>query len=127
MRAKFPKLDEDLNKRFDDKKEYILKKREEKREERRQGRAAGNNGYPGSSDADYPEANGPDGGWKDALATVEEDNAGEWNAAITGATVPGIDAGEWFLDESNPARPVTGLRLLPGRFSPQNPQLRGKR
>lgn len=102
MRAEFPKLDEDLNKRFDDKKEYILKKREEKREERCQGRAGGNIGYRGSSTADYPEANGPDGGWKDALATVEDDNAGEWSAAITGGTDPAVGAGEWGLDAAQP-------------------------
>lgn len=104
MRAKFPKLDEDLNKRFDDKKEYILKKREEKREERRQGRAGGGNGYRGGSAADYPEANGPDGGWKDAVAVVEDDNAGEWSAAIAGGTDPAVGAGEWGLDAAKPIK-----------------------
>ncbi|KAJ4414805.1 hypothetical protein N0V82_007720 [Gnomoniopsis sp. IMI 355080] len=99
MRAKFPKLDEDLNKRFDDKKEYVLKKREEKREERRQGRASGNNGYRGSSAADYPEVKGPDGGWSDALATVGEDHAGEWNATTAAAAGFNVSAGEWGLDE----------------------------
>ncbi|KAJ4387816.1 hypothetical protein N0V93_008419 [Gnomoniopsis smithogilvyi] len=104
MRAKFPKLDEDVNKRFDDKKEYIIKKREEKREERRQARVGGHNGYRGNSAADYPEANGPDGGWRDALATVGEDNAGEWNATVAGVAGPDVGTGEWGLEEAKPIK-----------------------
>lgn len=91
-RAKFPKLDEDINKRFDDKKEYIEKKREEKREEKRQARAAGGDVDRGrvfgceivptaSSAAEYPEPTGPDGGWGDAAATVGVRFPSEWGGA----------------------------------------------
>lgn len=109
MRAKFPKLDEALNKRFDEKKEYIQKKREEKREERRQGRASaggggGHSGYRASSAVDYPEASGPDGGWGDAAATTGEDTAGEWSTAMTVQAGAGAGGGEWCLDEAEPAR-----------------------
>lgn len=108
MRAKFPKLDKDLNERFDDKKEYVLKKREEKRQGRTAGAGGGgNNGYRGSSAADYPEARGPDGGWSDAAATVGaatvgDQNEGEWSAAITGQDDPSTGAGEWGLDQAAP-------------------------
>lgn len=105
MRVKFPKLDEDLNKRFDDKKEYIQKKREE----RRQGHAGGGVGggpsaYRASSAADYPEASGPDGGWGDAAATIGEAHAGEWSATTAGAAVRSVPVDEWGRDEGEPAK-----------------------
>lgn len=88
MRVKYPQLDEDLNKRFDDKKAYV----EQKREEKLQARAAGGGGgggrggrsggktenfHPTSSAADYPEATGPDGGWGDAAAAVGDGGGSE--------------------------------------------------
>lgn len=87
LRAKFPKLDEDLNKRFDDKMAYINQKREEKREARanggpRGGRGKENNyGAEATSAADYPEATGADGGWGEATAAVADDHIGEWGAS----------------------------------------------
>lgn len=86
LRVKFPKLDEDINKRFDDKQEYIKKKREEKRQARVNGGVDGgphkNDGFQASSVADYPEATGPDGGWGDATATaaVTDARVDEWGA-----------------------------------------------
>ncbi|CAN8105171.1 unnamed protein product [Discula destructiva] len=104
LRVEFPKLDEDLNKRFDAKKEYIEKKRDEKREELRhinaaaggrlrggarfngRGRFGGVAGYGGtrfqsSSAADYPETNGADGGWGHAAAIVGDAHVAEWDVA----------------------------------------------
>lgn len=96
-RVEFPKLDEDINKRYEDKKEYITKKREEKREERRQGGGFGPfGGYRGRIDfaalaaavSDYPETTGPDGGWSDATA------------AIDGAEP--VQTTEWVVQEAAP-------------------------
>lgn len=87
MRAEFPKLDEDLNGRFEEKKAFIEKKREERKSAQRDGGArqsnkSHNNGQHGKSSGDADSA---DGGWGDAAATtVDADD--EWGAGGKSAT-----------------------------------------
>ncbi|KAF3762991.1 hypothetical protein M406DRAFT_331564 [Cryphonectria parasitica EP155] len=77
MRAVFPKLDEDLNKRFDDKKEHIEKKKAEKKAQQA---------------APYNSSNnGADGGWGSAAAATV-DGSVEWRGADEGGTADGAAA-----------------------------------
>lgn len=81
MRAKFPKLDEDLNGRFDEKKAFIEKKREERKNAQRGGGDMGNRyGSGGNHSNEHDNTNGADGGWGDAAATAG-DVADEWGTS----------------------------------------------
>lgn len=88
MRVKFPKLDEDLNGRFEEKKSFIEQKRAERKAERAAGaQNGGGGGGGGSSDGNvdsgngsgYPSNDGADGGWGNAAAADAHSN-GEWGA-----------------------------------------------
>lgn len=83
MRVEFPKLDEDLNARFEEKKTFI----EQKRAERKAERHAGASKYAGD---DYPKNDGADGGWGNAAAAGADSN-GEWgvNNGDASATTTG--------------------------------------
>lgn len=109
MRAKFPKFDEDINKRFDDKVEYREQKRQEKRQDRLNGDGGGNgsggnnqhDGIKASSVADYPETTGPDGGWGDATAAVADvvdAHIDEWGLGGGSAPVDSADNAEPALE-----------------------------
>lgn len=80
MRAEFPKLDEDLNGRFDEKKAFIEKKREERKNAQRGSGGKGNSHGSGNHGNDYSNNNGVDGGWGDAAATAG-DATGEWGTS----------------------------------------------
>lgn len=79
MRIQFPQLDDDINKRFDDKKQFIEKKEEERKAQKVA--AAATNDGPGDGgsghNTSYSNTNGADGGWGTAAAAVG-DGTGEW-------------------------------------------------
>lgn len=104
MRGYFPKLDEDLNGRFEEKKAFIEKKREERKNGQRGGGAGqgygdsyGNGGNGSGNGNDYGNKDGPDGGWGNAAA-VGGDDLDEWgtsNNTSNNAGTADVGGGEW--------------------------------
>lgn len=92
MRAEFPKLDDDLNGRFDEKKAFLQTKREERKSGLRGG--GGNNYTNGitTGASEYGKKDDADGGWGDAAASTG-DATGEWGVSGNADTVD--TAGGW--------------------------------
>lgn len=84
MRVEFPKLDEDLNGRFAEKKAFIEKKREERKNPQLRGDGAGDrygSGDKHGNGNDQGSTNGADGGWGNAAAATAGDAADEWGTS----------------------------------------------